>query len=148
MQAQANRVFSRCFIISCGAILVATAAAKFWGASLKTPILAHRDSLFYMNLRHLLWLTGTYEILLFVLLVTLNRTRLKLALISITGGQFVIYRLFKALVKDAAVCPCLGNVPESLGISQAFADRFLIGIACYFICGGILGIIYQSNNAQ
>jgi hypothetical protein len=91
-------------------------------------------------MRHVLWLTATYELVVLLFIMISSRNSAKGLVIAITGAQFLLYRICKALLGDMSPCPCLGSVPRSLGLSDSFADWLLIGIASYFLCGGVLSL--------
>lgn len=143
-----NRGFHGFYFLSAIVILSLTAAAKLWGASLHTPILAHRDSLLYLDTRHVLWFSAGYEIIVCIILACSSNVSTKAWVLAITGAQFLAYRLFKASLGDSLPCPCLGTVPKSLGLGEHFTDLVLIGIASYFVCGSVMQLIVSSRSPE
>ncbi|HEV2454060.1 MAG TPA: hypothetical protein VGY98_07350 [Verrucomicrobiae bacterium] len=142
------RWLQRGFYVSCAAILVVTACAKIWSAHLSTPILFRRDSLLYIDTQHVLVFAAIYELLVSFFLVFSHRNCVKSILIAITGSEFLLYRFFKAAMHDPRPCPCLGNVPASIGLTDNSVNWILIAIASYFVCGGITFYAMRFNRSM
>jgi hypothetical protein len=134
--------FAKGFYWSCIVVLCVTLSAKLIASLSNAAILNYQDRLLYLSYREILWLAAGYEMGLACILVFSSNPRIKGLLVAVTGGQFLLYRYFKAAIGDAAQCPCLGTIPRSLGLSDAFTYHLLIVIASYFLCGGLITYTY------
>jgi hypothetical protein len=53
------------------------------------------------------------------------------------GANFILYRLALSWSSPGKLCPCLGTITETLGISDADANRVLTAVAWYLLIGAI-----------
>jgi hypothetical protein len=141
-----NQPFGAFYFGSSALVLAITAGAKLFASFLQTPILHERDALLGWETRQVLWFTASYESLVVAILLHSASLRTRAGLLAVTGGQFLLYRVFKAVLGDRSPCPCLGSVPRSLGVPDAFADWILILIACYFLCGAVLMLLSSADS--
>lgn len=143
-----NRRFVSAFLISSVALLLIAAAAKAWTSALNVRLLFRRDALLYLDLQHVLWLVAAYEFAIALYVMLSDNYIRRVVLIAVTGAQFIVYRIFKVFADDTSPCPCLGDLPQVIGLSQKYADWMLTGIASYLFCGGIACIYFLYDAKQ
>jgi hypothetical protein len=130
------------YCYSCTAILCVTTGAKLWAAHFRMPILAYKDPLLQLDIRHLLILTAIYEIVISCVLVLPVRRPVKAILVGVTGAEFLLYHVFKSALGLPSPCPCLGNIPKALGLSDHFTSSILVFTSSYFVCGGLIAYLW------
>ena len=125
----------RSFIVSAGVLLLATAAAKLVSAGGNAHILQFPDPILVIPYRHVFWAVGGLELVIALICLFSNRTRLQAGLVAWLATSFVIYRLALYLSGYHGLCHCLGNLTDALRISPQAADTAMKIVLAYLLVG-------------
>ena len=83
----------RLFLYSAGALILATAVAKFFSASGSARILQSRDPILMIPLQYVFWIVGGIELAVALVCLLGRRARLQAGLVAWLATNFVVYRL-------------------------------------------------------
>lgn len=130
-----KKKLTRLFIFSAGAILMATALAKFVSSSGSAPILEAQDPVLPIPIRYLFALVGAVETGVVGACFLSKRRWIPTALVAWLSTGFVLYRLGLVWVGYHGHCPCLGNVTDALHLSPFVVDWTMRFIVLYLLAG-------------
>ncbi len=137
-----------CFIMTAGAVFVATALAKLVSALGDARILDLADPLLGLKTRHLLACVGVVEAVLAGYLFFGRSSWLKLSLTAWMATNFLVYRLAIWWMDAPKPCGCLGTVTDALPVSPRMVDYGMKGILAYLLIGslGLIGMRVRSGD--
>ena len=135
---------------SAGVLFLATAIAKLISACGTAAVLEIPDPILDISFRHLLWITGTSELIVALFCIFGNRTNFPAWLVAWFATNFLVYRITFILAGYKKPCPCLGNITDVLHISQKTADMAMKIILAYLLIGsyGILFHLWRKRKAE
>ena len=125
----------RIFIFSAGALLLATAIAKFISSFGSARILQTPDPILGISFRCVFWLVGTVELAIALACFLGKKIRLKAGLVAWLATTFVEYRLGLIWIGYQKPCSCLGNLTDALHIPPKTADTAIKFILAYLLLG-------------
>ena len=123
------------FNLSAGVLLLTTAIAKLISAFGTAAVLEIPDPILDISFRHLLWITGTSELLVALFCIFGNRINFQAWLVAWFATNFLVYRIIFILAGYKKPCPCLGNITDVLHISPKIADTAMKIILAYLLIG-------------
>ena len=127
--------FPKWFILSSGAILAITGAAKFWTGLGNSKFLAVVDPIIGIKFGQLMLLVGVAEIVIALVCFFSKRQTLVLGLVAWMSTNFVVYRLGLWWMDWKSPCGCLGNLTDALGIAPQTADNIMKVLLAYLLIG-------------
>ena len=128
-------IAARLFLVSAGAILLITGAAKLWSSASPVRFLSMVDPLFGVQFRYLMALTGIVEIA--VALVCFLRRNAHQAVLWVTwlSISILLYRIALALIGWRQPCHCLGDLGDALHMTPGMVDHLMKLILVYLLAG-------------
>lgn len=127
------------FLQSAAALLLLTALAKGVSAFGSGRILANPDPIFWwFSNRDLLLAVAAVETLVAGLLLSKLPAAAKRGALLWLCGNFLLYRAGLWVTGAPVACKCLGDMAERLGLSDAQASGFMLGILGYLTGGSLL----------
>jgi len=139
-------MFVSFFQYSSAVLVLVTAAAKLISALGAQGILHAPDPILGVSNRVLLMSFGILELTLVAALLGSEGRWFVFLLISMLGGQFLLYRTIFALGAYSRGCPCLGTIGEWLPMSERNIDLALWGIASWLCIGGAISCYLSFQN--
>src|SRR5579885_831861 len=143
IQKQSADTRWRIFIVSAGAMLFITAAAKLISSFGSSSILEKPDPVFQITFRSLFWLSGYVEILLALFCIFGERIRLQAFLISLLATNILAYRIVLFLIGYHKSCSCLGSLTDAIHVSPHVADNAMKGVLAYLLIGSYWILFHQ-----
>lgn len=131
----------RAFILSAGAILLLTAAAKILGAWRETRVMTAADPIFSLSYRYLFIEAGALEAIAGLICLFSKRSLIQVIIIAWLSSAFLFYRVGLYLIKYQGPCPCLGSLTTEMHISKRLADSLLISTLSYMLIGSYLACV-------
>ena len=144
---RARGLFSRKFILSAGAILALTGAAKLWSGLGTAKVLAVADPIIGIQFGHLMLVVGITEIVVALICFFSKSHKLALGLVAWLATNFLVYRLGLWWVGYHKPCSCLGNLTDALHISPQIADTAMKIILGYLLLGSYLALFSLLKNS-
>ena len=132
---RAKSSFSRNFILSAGAILALTGAAKVWSTFGTAKLLAVADPIVGITFGHLMLVVGMAEIVIALVCFFSKSQKLALGLVAWLTTNLLVYRIGLWWVGYHKPCSCLGNLTDALHISPETADTAMKIILGYLLLG-------------
>ena len=122
------------FVLSSGAVLLATGLAKTISALGKSASLQVTDPILGISFRKLLLLAGVLELVISAICFLPAKRRLAVKLVAWISTTFLGYRFGLWLVNWHRPCHCLGDFTDALHISSVTADNAMkVVLACLLI---------------
>ena len=132
---RAKSSFSWNFILSAGAILAVTGAAKVWSGLGTAKVLAVADPIIGIQFGYLMLVVGITEIVVALICFIGKSQKFALGLVTWIATNFLVYRLGLLWVGYHKPCSCLGNLTDALHISPQTADTAMKTILGYLLLG-------------
>jgi hypothetical protein len=99
---------------------------------------ALQDAVTGLSLSYFTWIAIALELVVLTILASRLDILAKMATIAACGAVFCVYRGFHlASTGGLAPCPCMGRVPDSMGISTITTNRLLWLISILMFSGGV-----------
>ncbi len=130
------------FVVSAGALLFLTAAAKIISACGSVRVLQAPEPIFLLSYRGLLWILGIAELITAMFCFLSKNRVLQCGLIAWLSTNFIIYRVAFFLAGFKKPCPCLGNITDTLNISSQTAELFLKATLFYLFFGSVTALFW------
>lgn len=128
------------FIKSAGVLLVLTALAKLAAAVSGPRIIGEHDPILGLQFRYEFWIVGLLELAIAFTCLFLRPHRLQYGLVAWLAVSFAVYRIgFWSI--GMRVCPCLGNFPDAIHLSEKTANAITLGILAYLLIGSFVGLV-------
>jgi len=131
----------RCFTISAGVLLLATAVAKLISANGTTRILHATDPILSIPFGDVFWIVGGVEFICAATCLLSRRLALQAGLVACLATNFAIYRIGLLWIGYQRPCSCLGNLTDALHISPQKADEAMKIILGYLLLGSYGALI-------
>jgi len=123
------------FIRSAGALLIATAVAKFVSASGSAHVLQNLDPVFHISFRYMFLIAGAFEITVASVCILSKNCYLQTGLLLLISSNIALYRLSLWLVGWHGPCSCLGNLTDAIHVPPQVADDIMKGLLVYLLIG-------------
>ena len=136
------------FIVSAGIILLLTAFLKITSAYGHAKVLNINDPIFGVSFRHLMLLAGAMELAVSGMCLLTAKNRLSLLLVAWLAVCFILYRAGLSYMRWQGPCPCMGNLTETLHLSQKMAGSVMTTIAIYLLAGSTLFLLNDFNHKR
>jgi len=137
--------YLRWFILTAGAVLVFTGAAKLLSSAGGAKVLDLADPVFMFSNRHVLMFAGVVEAGVGLYCLVKRREALQSLLVAALATCFVAYRLGLALMGYKGHCNCLGQLTDALGVDPALVDRLLVVALAYLLVGGYAALFLLTS---
>jgi len=135
------KILKNIFLYSSAAILLVTALAKLYSAAGTSKMLTYPDPLLHIEYKPLLLAAALFELAVVAIVLLSRHDRLKYLSIFWLSLNFALYHLGYVLLRlPQKLCPCLGNLTESLHLNPASVEAVLHGIVVYLLGGSLLGL--------
>ena len=145
---RAKSSFSRNFILSAGAILALTGAAKVWSTFGTAKLLAVADPIVGITFGHLMLVVGMAEIVIALVCFFSKSQKLALGLVAWLTTNLLVYRIGLWWVGYHKPCSCLGNLTDALHISPETADTAMKIILGYLLLGSYGTLFWVWNDQR
>ena len=145
---RAKSSFSRNFILSAGAILALTGAAKVWSTFGTAKLLAVADPIVGITFGHLMLVVGMAEIVIALVCFFSKSQKLALGLVAWLATNLLVYRIGLWWVGYHKPCSCLGNLTDALHISPETADTAMKIILGYLLLGSYGTLFWVWNDQR
>jgi hypothetical protein len=132
------------FINSAATLLILTAAAKLYSAAGSARILTVTDPLLHMRYRYVMGAVGLIEVAVAFYLLMGRHVLAKSWLVFWLSSNFILYRFGNAFL-HVRLCPCLGTLSDTLPISRAQVDFFLLATVLYLFFGSSFLLLAEWN---
>lgn len=141
------RSHRKLFVLSAGAVLSLTGAAKLCSAFGSARILAISDPLLGLHFRHLMFLVGVLELVIASACFFDKSSERGLVLVSWLTTNVFAYRLALREIGWHRPCHCLGNVTDAIHVSPQLADSVTKGALAYLLIGSytLLFFLWRRN---
>lgn len=131
MPIKADRLFLR----FAGMLLILTATAKLISSFGSSGILETSDPVLKIRFRFLLWGVGGLEVVVGLICLLGNKSRLQAGLVAWLSSMFLVYRFGLLWIGYQRPCPCLGNLTDALHLPVQAADTAMKIILAYLLIG-------------
>jgi hypothetical protein len=139
---------SRHYVLSAGAILILTGAAKVWSGLGNSKLLAVIDPIVGIKFGQLMLMVGLAEVAIALVCFFSKRKTLALGLVAWLSTNFVVYRLGLWWMHWHRPCGCLGNLTDALHISPQTADNIMKVVLAYLLIGSYGLLIWQWKSSR
>ncbi len=136
------------FLYSSAAMLIVTAAAKFYTAMGSVKLLGTPDPLLQIDYRLLLPLVGVAESIVAGVVLFSRTDRLRFLGLLWLSLNFMLYRAgFWLIGLPVKHCPCLGNLTDEFHLNPDAIEALLGGLVLYLFVGSVIGLLSGWANA-
>lgn len=133
----------RYLIVSFGALLFITAAAKLISSGGNAKLLDIRDAVLGVHFRYLFLAAGVFEMAVALVCLFGKNILLQAKLVAWLSLILLIYRIGLSLLGASEVCGCLGTLTSAINLPPQTAD-FLMKIVLGYLLAGSSAILLLS----
>ena len=137
------------FLFAAFLILLATGTVKLGSLFQNFRILEEADPITGLRYGFLLPFIGVLEYAVAAICFARKDSIVRLFIVAWLSTGFLLYRLVRYFLEDGVPCPCLGTLPQALGISTTVADWAAKSALLFLLCGsyGVLFARWRMRHA-